>query len=105
MLGQQIDSTIYAYIASIVCAVPQLQHSPPVSATPSYWAQSTPDREDRISTVTNGAGIARNSRGHSMPTLIPQPTLPLPPPLEKEDKREEDRQNEEKQGRGSPAHD
>jgi hypothetical protein len=33
-----------------------------------------------------------------MPTLIPQPTLPLPPPLEKEDKREEDRQNEEKQG-------
>jgi hypothetical protein len=33
-----------------------------------------------------------------MPTLIPQPTLPLPPPLEKEDEREEDRQNEEKQG-------
>ena len=31
-----------------------------------------------------------------MPTMIPQPTLPLTPPFEKEDKREEDRQNEKK---------
>jgi len=80
--------------------VPQLQHSPPESAIPSYWAQSAADREeDLVSTVTKGASIARNSdRKRSLYANIDTPTLPLflSPPFEKEDKREEDRQNDEK---------
>jgi len=91
VLGQQSDNTIYTYIAS---------NSPPKSAIPSYWAQSAADlEEDRVSTVTKGAGIARNSdRQKSLYANIDIPALPLllSPPFEKEDKREEDRQNDEK---------